>query len=86
MKSGRERLQQWIDRSELNQNEAAETLSVHHVVLSQILNGKRNPGLRTAVKIEEATGIPAKSWLLKTVSRSSRRASAAPETTTAFAK
>lgn len=68
MKSGRERLRDWLDRSKVNQREGSEILGIHYVVLSQILSGDRKPSLETAVKIEDVTGIAAESWLLTDVS------------------
>jgi transcriptional regulator with XRE-family HTH domain len=62
MQSARERLRQWIERSKLSQREAAELLGFDQTYLSQILNGKRNPGLDNAVKIEERTGVTVKAW------------------------
>lgn len=70
MQSGRERLRDWIDRSKVNQREAAAILGMSDVFLSQILNGVRTPGLDNAVKIEQVTGISVESWLLTSVSRS----------------
>lgn len=69
MQSGRERLRDWIDRSKVNQREAAVILGMSDVFLSQILNGVRTPGLDNAVKIEQVTGIAVESWLLNKVSR-----------------
>lgn len=68
MKSGRERLAAWVDRSG-TQREAAEILGVHPVVLNQWLSGQRTPGLENAVMIEQATGISVESWLLTEVSK-----------------
>lgn len=68
MQSGRQRLRKWIERSKVNQNEAAEILSVHPVVLSQWLSGARKPGLESAIMIARVTGISVESWLLTSVS------------------
>lgn len=70
MKSGRERLRDWLGRSKVNQREAAELLGFTEVFLSQILNGVRRPGLENAVRIEDVTGIAAESWLLTDISDS----------------
>jgi plasmid maintenance system antidote protein VapI len=59
----RKQLARWLKRSHYNQLEAAAELGMHWTHFSQILNGRRNPGLRNAVKIEDLTGIPVKSWL-----------------------
>jgi len=61
--SGREFLEQWIDRSKLNQLEAAERIKIDPTQLNQILKGKRRPGLDNAILIERATGIPVEAWV-----------------------
>lgn len=63
MQTGRERLHQWIERSKLNQVEAAEIIGMDYTQLNHILNGRRRPGLDTAVKIETATGIVVEAWV-----------------------
>jgi len=63
MQTGRERLRQWIDRSKVNQLEAAALIGIDHTQLSHILTGRRRPGLDTAVKIEQATGIVVEAWV-----------------------
>lgn len=63
MQTGRERLRQWIDRSKLNQLEAAALIGIDHGQLNHILQGRRRPGLDTAVKIEQATGIVVEAWV-----------------------
>lgn len=67
MLSGREQLQAWIERrfSTLHgkQSEAARLLGLDQSYLSQLLGGRRQPGLRTAVSIERLTGIPVEAWL-----------------------
>lgn len=77
MQSGRTRLRDWIDRSKVNQNQAAEILGITPVFLSQILNGHREPGLATALRIEDVTGIAVRSWQINTVSPATDRDSAA---------
>jgi hypothetical protein len=74
---GRDRLHAWIDRSKLNQREAADLLRVHPVVLSQWLSGARIPGLDNAHVIEGVTGIATESWLLTHGSRATDTESAA---------
>jgi transcriptional regulator with XRE-family HTH domain len=63
MQTGRVRLRQWIDRSKINQRQAAELLEVDQTYLSQILSGKRSPGLATAVHFENVTGIAVEAWV-----------------------
>lgn len=60
---GRERLAQWIERSKLQQIEAAERIGMDATQLSQILAGKRRPGLDNAVKIYNVTGIVPQDWV-----------------------
>lgn len=61
-KTGRERLADYIDRSRLKQYELADILRIHETTLSQLLHGKRRPGLDIALRIEAETGVPALSW------------------------
>lgn len=68
MKSGRDRLRNWLDRSKLKQYEGAALLGFTEVFLSQILNDVRRPGLHNAVKIEQVTGIPVEVWTLTDIS------------------
>lgn len=68
MHAGPEQLRDWMARRNINQKEAAETLSVNEVFVSQLLNRHRRPGLANAIKIERVTGIPVESWQLSEVS------------------
>jgi len=68
MQSGRRRLREWIERSKVNQREAAEIMGVHPVLLNEWLGGSKKPGLASALAIEQTTGISAESWLLTDVS------------------
>lgn len=63
MQTGRKRLREWINRSKLNQRQAAELLEVDQTYLSQILSGKRFPGLATAVHFEGVTGVSVEAWV-----------------------
>ena len=72
-KSGAERLREYRDRHKYNQRDLAELLEINEVNLSRLINGIRNPGLLTAVRIEQVTGIPVESWLLNRVGKSDRR-------------
>lgn len=60
---GRERLKRWLDRSHLNQREAARIIGMHFTHLCQILAGRRSPGLANAIAIERETGIPVEAWV-----------------------
>jgi DNA-binding XRE family transcriptional regulator len=68
MKSGPDRLREWIERSKCNQTEAAKLLGFTKVFLSQILNGVRTPGLANAINIQRVTGISVESWAVTDVS------------------
>ena len=68
MQTGIERLRAWIDRSKVNQTQAAQILGITPVFLSQILHGHREPGLATALRIEDITGISVRSWRLNALS------------------
>lgn len=63
MLQGRERLLAWIERSRVNQREAARILGIDHTFLNQILSGRRVPALANAIRIERVTGIAAEAWL-----------------------
>lgn len=49
-------------RSKLTQQDGAEVLEIDRTYLSQMLNGKRTPGLETALRIENITGVSVRSW------------------------
>lgn len=66
-KPGSQRLREYRDKHGYKQYELAELLELDEAHLSQLLSGKRRPGLPIAVRIEQRTGIPAESWLLKEV-------------------
>jgi len=79
--SGRERLIAYRDKHGYKQYELADLLDLDETQLSQFLSGKRRPGLPIAVRIEERTGIPAKSWLLNAVgTRKKKRGEGSGET------
>lgn len=72
MRNGRDRLAAWIKTSKINQTKAAELLGMDEVSMSLIMRGKRTPGLLNAMRIEDVTGVPARSWLLTGVNKSRR--------------
>lgn len=78
-KTGAERLAAYRDRLKYKQYELADLLDLDETHLSQILNGKRRPGLEIAVRIEERTGIPAESWLLTPRGRAPKKQAAQVE-------
>ena len=48
----------WMQKNGVTQNELAAQLGVSQSFLSIMLHGKRKPSVKTAIKIEEVTGIP----------------------------
>jgi transcriptional regulator with XRE-family HTH domain len=63
MQHGREQLAAWLRRSKLKQCDFARQIHITDAYLSQVLSGKRRPSLPIAVRIEDQTGIPVRSWL-----------------------
>ena len=63
--SGREQLARWILRGRLTQQEAADQIGISRVKLNQYLHGAARPSLETAIRIEDATGIGIRCWLLE---------------------
>lgn len=61
--TGVERLRQYRDRHGYKAYELAELLGLAEAHLSQIFHEKRVPGLATAVRIEDLTGIPVRAWV-----------------------
>jgi transcriptional regulator with XRE-family HTH domain len=62
--SGRALLARWIVRQRMTQAEAAEQIGISRVKLNQYLNAEARPSLETAIRIEDATGIGMRTWLL----------------------
>lgn len=69
--TAREQLKAWLQRSKLSQNALAAELGVVAPILSNWLTGKRRPTLAQAVRIEDKTGVPIRSWMLSSLSRHS---------------
>jgi transcriptional regulator with XRE-family HTH domain len=63
--SGRELLAQWLVRRRLTQGEGADEIGISRVKLNQYLNGEARPSLETAIRIEDATGIGIRAWLIE---------------------
>lgn len=63
--SGRTLLTRWILRGRMTQAEAAKYIGLSRVQLNQYLNTDKKPGLEMAVRIEDATGIGVRSWLVE---------------------
>lgn len=59
---GRAELLQWIERSRLQDYELAARLDITRAYLSQILRGRRRPGLDIAVRICTLTGVRPIAW------------------------
>lgn len=57
-------LERWILRGRLTQGEAAAQIGVSRVKLNQYLNAEAKPSLEMAIRIEDATGISIRSWLI----------------------
>lgn len=53
----------WIDRSRMTQLEAARFFDFDPGFVSQLIRGKRTPGLENAVLIHKHTGIPPEAWV-----------------------
>lgn len=71
MTLGPAQLKDWMLRRRFLQKEAAEYLGMDETFVSQMVNGKRTPGLENAVHIERMTGIPVEAWVPTEVGNSS---------------
>lgn len=71
MDAPRERLGRWMEWAGLSKGDAATQLKVSRSYLWRMLEGKRTPGLETALRIEELTRqwpegpIVASEWVAK---------------------
>lgn len=67
MKSGPEQLKEWMERrwslSLRPQRDTAEHFAWDETFISQLVTGKRTPGLTNAIRIERETGIPVEAWV-----------------------
>jgi transcriptional regulator with XRE-family HTH domain len=63
--SGRGLLAQWLVRHRMTQAEAADQIGISRVKLNQYLTAEARPSLETAIRIEDATGIGVRLWLLE---------------------
>ena len=61
--TGRAQLAEWIERRYPTQREAARKIGIDPTQLSQVLTGKRRPGLDNAVRIWRETGISVVAWV-----------------------
>lgn len=53
-----------MERRGFTQSDTTKYLGMHKSMLSLLVNGKRNPGLTTAVELERKTGIPVEDWAM----------------------
>jgi transcriptional regulator with XRE-family HTH domain len=74
-KTGRQRLAKYVERSKQKQYEVAQDLRITESYLSQVLSGRRRPGLDIAVRIETLTGIPVSAWAASRKAPSANRVS-----------
>jgi transcriptional regulator with XRE-family HTH domain len=63
MQTGAKQLADWMRRRTLNQRETAAHFGWDETFISQLVTGKRTPGLANALKIERETGIPVEAWM-----------------------
>jgi transcriptional regulator with XRE-family HTH domain len=68
--TGRALLAAWLERAKLSQREGAALLEVTEGKLSMYLSGSQRPGLNTALRIQDRTGVPVRSWSLSGLSDS----------------
>ena len=62
MRPGPQQLRDWMERRSFNQEEAARYLGIVASVMTKLVNGTRNAGLKIALIIERKTGIPVEAW------------------------
>lgn len=80
---GQKALRDWMERRDMNQREAAKVLGIHYMCLNQYLQigeRRRQPGLASALLIQDKTGIPMSIWALTKVSVTRRRKTNRPVT------
>lgn len=65
MASGREDLAAWLSRTCMSHKALATRLRISEPYMSQLLSGRRTPGLELATDIMVLTGVPAVSWVDK---------------------
>lgn len=82
--TGRQLLAAWIERSRFNQRQAADFIGVTEGKLSLYLSGKARPGVDVVLRIEDATGVPARSWTLSGLSKLQKGESAIRENVAEF--
>lgn len=63
MQSGQEQMKDWMRRRGFTQADAARYFEYPESMISRIVNGGYSPGLRSALHIEDLTGIPVDAWV-----------------------
>jgi len=70
MKSGPEQFKQWMGLRGFNQRLVAAYFEWDEAYISNLMSGRRTPGLDNAVQIERMTGIPVEAWMADEVGTS----------------
>jgi transcriptional regulator with XRE-family HTH domain len=60
---GPDAVRDWMERSGLNQRQAAVRMGIGHTALNHLLCARRRAGLAMALRIQRATGIPVEAWM-----------------------
>ena len=80
MQSGASQLRDWMERRDVNLEEAADLLGFAQSFLSKLLNGHRRPGLRNAIRIENVAGVSVRAWAVELSSQVDNPDAARPVT------
>lgn len=51
-----------LKREGISQNQFAREMGVSHGYMSELMHGTKRPGLRLALRMEQATGIPVREF------------------------
>lgn len=78
MHSGPEQLRDWMRRRGFTQADAARYFGFNEPLVSRILNGTYNPGLKNAILLERLTGIPVEAWASSELDETVEAVAAAP--------
>lgn len=62
MSLGRRELLRWLERTACQDAQFAARLGISPAYLSQILHGRRRPGLDVLARMRDLTGIPPVAW------------------------
>ena len=66
-KSARDELREWLARQNMTGVALAGRVGIQPPMISMLINGVRVPSLSVAARIEDVTGIPARSWVTRNV-------------------